>query len=376
MVYVTYAYLAPIPEPKLNLSLPTITAESSNLAWPASSNAAVGTVEDGLYSKKSVSEAQPIASVNKTITALMIMRGKPINKGETGPDITITQADVDSYQSYVSQSGSVANVKLGEKLTEYQALQAMLIPSANNIADTLARWAYGSIDAYVAKTNEFLKQQGLTQTVVADASGFNPNSKSTPSDLIKIGQMLMGNEVLKEIVSQKEATIPEAGLIKTTNNLLLDGTAIGIKTGNTTEAGGCLLFATTVKSETGQTRTIIGAVLGEPTKASSMVVSRSLIESAKANFKTRTVLTKGQTVGNVTTKWGTKTNVIAKSPLQTFTWTGTEVKPIVNTERLKTNMKQNDQVSQVIVDDQSVELVLASNINSAPLVWRLTHPIR
>jgi len=375
-IYSLYAYLAPLPEPKLNLSLPTIPAETTQLVWPANSNAALGTQEDGLFSTKTTSAPQPIASVTKIITALMILKAKPLNKGEAGPSITITQADIDSYQSYISQYGSVANVKLGESLTEYQALQAMLIPSANNIADTLARWAYGSVDEYVKKTNEFLKSLGLSQTIVADASGFNPSSKSTPSDLIRIGQIAMSNEVVKEIVAQKEATIPEAGLIKTTNNLLLDGTAIGIKTGNTTEAGGCLLFATSVKSPTGETKIIIGAVLGEPTKASSMTVSRTLIDSAKTAFKNRTVLVKGQEAGNLKTEWGTEVKVITESPLEVFTWSDQEIKPKPSTERLNSSMKTGEQVSQVIAEDKSVKLVLASDIKPAPIWWRLTHPIR
>jgi D-alanyl-D-alanine carboxypeptidase (penicillin-binding protein 5/6) len=45
-------------------------------------------------------------------------------------------------------------VQLGEELSEYQALQALLLPSANNIAETLARWAFGSIDAYNAYANQ------------------------------------------------------------------------------------------------------------------------------------------------------------------------------------------------------------------------------
>jgi serine-type D-Ala-D-Ala carboxypeptidase (penicillin-binding protein 5/6) len=67
----------------------------------------------------------------------------------------------------------------GEKLTELQALQAMLIPSGNNIASLLARWDAGSQAAFVAKMNFAVGPLGLRSTRCADVSGADPATAST-----------------------------------------------------------------------------------------------------------------------------------------------------------------------------------------------------
>jgi serine-type D-Ala-D-Ala carboxypeptidase (penicillin-binding protein 5/6) len=60
---------------------------------------------------------------------------------------------VAAYASGERQGQSVVRVAAGEKLTERQALEAMLIPSGNNIASMLASWGAGSDGAFVAKMN-------------------------------------------------------------------------------------------------------------------------------------------------------------------------------------------------------------------------------
>jgi D-alanyl-D-alanine carboxypeptidase (penicillin-binding protein 5/6) len=52
--------------------------------------------------------------------------------------IPVSADDVATYQSEKSQGQSVLPVAAGEQLSEYQALEALLVPSGNNIADLLA----------------------------------------------------------------------------------------------------------------------------------------------------------------------------------------------------------------------------------------------
>jgi len=84
----------------------------------------------------------------------------------------------------------VAKVSLGEKLSEYQALQAMLIPSGNNMADSFGRgWIFGSPEAYVTYANQMISTMGLNKTLVGDAaSGFGDSTTSTADEIgLKIG---------------------------------------------------------------------------------------------------------------------------------------------------------------------------------------------
>ena len=111
------------------------------------------------------------------------------------------------YDNYASQDGSVVVVSEGEQISEYQALQAMLLPSANNMADTLAVWAYGSMDNYLAYANNLATSLSLKQTHLADASGFSAQTVSSASDLVELAQTAMNDPVLTQIVSQRQADI-------------------------------------------------------------------------------------------------------------------------------------------------------------------------
>ena len=44
------------------------------------------------------------------MTALAVLRQRPLHIGEQGPDIVITQADVDTYHNFVAGDGSVVGV--------------------------------------------------------------------------------------------------------------------------------------------------------------------------------------------------------------------------------------------------------------------------
>src|SRR2546423_14536030 len=108
------------------------------------------------------------------MTGLIVLEDHKLKKGESGPTITITDADVQSYQSDLQEQQSVVRVVAGEPLTELQLLQGGLIPPANNFAETLARWGASSpasIDPFVAQ----MKARGAalhpTPTKFLDVSG-------------------------------------------------------------------------------------------------------------------------------------------------------------------------------------------------------------
>ncbi|MDX6386707.1 MAG: hypothetical protein QOD85_509, partial [Gaiellaceae bacterium] len=94
-----------------------------------------------------------IASVAKVMTAYLILAHHPLRAGEQGPTITLSDADVADTDHRREQEESVVSIAAGERLTELQALQALLLPSANNIAAVLARWDAGSTDRFVAQMN-------------------------------------------------------------------------------------------------------------------------------------------------------------------------------------------------------------------------------
>jgi len=256
-----------------------------HLAWPAVGQAAIGSVEDGLLASSSDNEmVRPTASMAKVITALAIMEKQTFKPGHEGQTYSITRNDMARLHAYISEGGSVLPILLNMKLTQYQAMQRMLIASDNNTADILAERIFGSREAYVSYAQNMLKRMGLSRTVVADASGFNPATVSTPSELVTIGIAALKIPVIAKIIAQHRAQLPVAGVIKNTNQLLGTDGIIGIKTGTTNKAGSCLLFAARYTAQEGKKGTIVGVIMGDTNHSTLFSDSRDLLVSAKQGF--------------------------------------------------------------------------------------------
>jgi D-alanyl-D-alanine carboxypeptidase (penicillin-binding protein 5/6) len=140
----------------------------------------------------------------------------------------------------------------------------------------------------------------MTHTTYADPAGIDVNSKSTAADQVRLGERVLQNATLASIVSEKEAHVPAAGLVLNTNHLLGQDGDVGIKTGSTSEAGGCLLFAvhTTVDAVP---VTLVGAVLGQPGLPWTILknvetASKSLIEGVESALTVSTITHSGATV--------------------------------------------------------------------------------
>src|SRR5215467_12890054 len=162
-----FNYLRPIPAVAASPLLPAtdvVQGVAPSLPWPARGSAAVGVSGLGLVASSGNEEAIPAASVTKVMTALVILNDHPLTGEAEGPEVTITDVDVEGYQSDLVQQQSVVKVLAGEQLSELQLLEGMLIPSANNLAETAARWSAGSIDRFVGKMNDLTHVLRMTHT--------------------------------------------------------------------------------------------------------------------------------------------------------------------------------------------------------------------
>jgi D-alanyl-D-alanine carboxypeptidase (penicillin-binding protein 5/6) len=383
LAYVGYALLRPVPAPQTVITPPVTPAlVKVNIPWPKSApseQAAYGADGYGVLAASSSDQTPaPTASVAKVITAMAILQRKPLKPGEQGPSIPLTTQDVAIYNKYVSIDGSVVPVYAGESMTEYQALQAMLLPSANNIADTMAVWAFGSLDNYTAFANQYVKQLGMVSTNVADASGFSPNTVSTASDLVRLGDAAMDNDVITEIVNQSSAEFPGYGTIHSTDMLLGQSGIRGIKTGNTDQAGGVFLGAADVAVGS-KTIRVITAVMSAPTLSSAMRDTLPLVQSTPSQFQIVHAVRTGQAVGKVTTAWGETSVITAGKPIEVTAWTGTTLPALATQSELKIPTKAGDTVGSLKLnfqgEAQSTDLKLASPIQGPSLSWRLTHPL-
>lgn len=353
-----------------------------NLAWPNYGQAALGTKAYGLLATHGKVKTAPIASIGKLMTALAVLEKRPLAVGEQGPTITITQADQEKYDWYYVRDGSLAAIKVGEKISQYKALEALLLPSANNYAYTLARWAFGSVENYTKFANNYAEQLGLNDSYFADASGFSSQTVSSATDLIKLGQLVLKNPVLAEIVQKQSATIPVAGKVHNSNLLLRrDSSVVGLKTGNTEQAGDCLLFAATHEVD-GQEVTVIGAIMGAPDRPHLFNDSLKLLNSAKQNFETKTIINRGEVVGRYELPWGGSVDAVASASLSNVVWRGHQVVPEVSLKELSFPAKAGRVVGSInaqsitFTGSQSIKVELADAVEPPSWRWRLTHPAK
>jgi serine-type D-Ala-D-Ala carboxypeptidase (penicillin-binding protein 5/6) len=197
------------------------------------------------------------------MTAYLVLSDHPLAPGEDGPTITLTAADVADTDRQRGQDESVVPIAAGEVLTERQALQALLLPSANNIAAVLARWDAGSESQFVARMNATARSLGMTQTRYTDPSGYDEVTVSTAADQVHIVNRAMRVPVFASIVATPSARLPVAGTVYNTNRLLGQRGFVGVKTGSDTAAGGCFAFRA-IRWIDGKRTTITGVVLGQP----------------------------------------------------------------------------------------------------------------
>jgi serine-type D-Ala-D-Ala carboxypeptidase (penicillin-binding protein 5/6) len=230
--------------------------------WPAEGQAAVQLGQSQVQAGPN-QQAAAIASVAKVMTAYLVLRDHPLGLGDDGPTITLTDADVADTDRRRGNEESVVSIAAGEQLTERQALQALLLPSGNNIAAVLAQWDAGSVDRFVARMNAAARSLAMTHTRYTDPSGYDDATMSTAADQVRIVDRAMRMPVFASIVATPSATLPVAGTVHNTNRLLGYDGFVGVKTGSDDAAGGCFAFRA-IRWVDGKRTTITGVVLGQP----------------------------------------------------------------------------------------------------------------
>jgi len=187
---------------------------------------------------------RPMGSIAKVMTALIVLKEGHLNRR-----IEVTKAML----RYVSRRGaSTAGLIKGDVLTSRQLLEAMLLPSGCDAAYLLAT-AYGpGRAAFIKKMNETAARIGMTATHFTSFDGMpfptEHSTYSSPADLLKLGEQAMRYPVFRQMAGQRQFVVPQTpshhGYVwLTTDHLLyVFKGADGIKTGDTSAAGNCLLF--------------------------------------------------------------------------------------------------------------------------------------
>lgn len=178
---------------------------------------------------------RPIGSLTKIMTAIIIAESHKLDETVVIPsDISDTD-------------GSTASLPPGSHFTVGDLLSALLIASANDAAETLARFHSGSSAAFVFAMNERAKSLGLKSTSFSNPSGLDSAAQwSTPRNIAWLALYALRNPELKSRMSTAKASIrsAEGHEIKLEHTHALigkDGAVVAGKTGTTALARQCLL---------------------------------------------------------------------------------------------------------------------------------------
>ncbi len=179
---------------------------------------------------------RPMASLTKIMTALLVLERHDLNEIVTVPPIA---EDI---------GGSTIGLTLGQKFSVSALLKALLLPSANDAAYTLAVFDGRGLVAFVKSMNQRAVELGLKNTHFANPAGLdNEQQYSSPRDLAWLTMAALRQPAFREIVGTRTARITandgRTFDMRNTNELLHSNPdVLGVKTGTTDQAGECLII--------------------------------------------------------------------------------------------------------------------------------------
>jgi len=401
-VYGPATLLGPLPHATVALTVPDPTVTASTPVLPAAGTSgilAVTPVDAGAGESTTAdpaadtatealgvdpiaigggSDPLPMASAAKIITALVVLDAKPLTVGEPGPAYSLVTADYQDYLDYTAEDARTVIVFPGESWTEREMLQAMILGSSNNHADTLARWAFGSVNDYLTAANAWLAANGMPDTTVVDANGLADGSAGTGADLARIAALAATNPVIADIIKQPaSALVGQRGVNNTTAYLPEEGIT-GISRSYTDAGGVCFLFTATVVAAE-KTFTFAGAFLGEPDYDTLTADLTALMASARAGVTELPVLAEGDGYATLTTAWGDSADAVVGTPKTRFGWQAAAPSNAEVALDDVTTGRAGAKIGRVTVDafgeSVSSTLELERTLTDPGPGWRLLNPV-
>jgi D-alanyl-D-alanine carboxypeptidase (penicillin-binding protein 5/6) len=396
-IYGPATLLGPLPAASVTLLTPAVTTSAPPPVLPVAGASAIAALPSAPSDAATPSAATPadlpapiasagsttalpMASAAKLITALVALDARPLAPSESGESFTATPADFQGYLDYAAAGARTVSVYPGEVWTERELLQAVVLASSNNHADTLARWAFGSLEKYRAAASDWLTAQGLDDTAVVDATGLDEESAGTAVDLARLAGIAAANPTIAEILAHPTSTLADrSGVSNTTATLTIDGVST-LSRSYTDAAGVCLLFTATVEGD-GSPFTVSGAFLGEPDYDTLTADLDALMESARVGVALQPVLNAGDAYARFETPWGDTASGVVRTTKTRLGWQPTQPDAAVTTVDRVTTGRAGQRIGTVELapgtagPSLSAPLVLDGNLTDPGPGWRLLNPI-
>lgn len=323
LALVALQMVRPLPSGRLRLVTPAshTVPGALNLPWPAAGQAVVEVDGIGRMGASGSGQSTPTASVAKVMTAYVFLQDHPLRGGEEGPTYRISPEEAARLPWRVAREETHVDVVANQPFTEREALEALMVVSANNIAHELARWDAGGDAPFAAKMNAVARRLGMTGTRYTDPSGFDATTVSTAADQVRLFSAALRIPAFAEVVSKSTFTPRTGGEIRSGGNTLLGSYGvIGGKTGFTSQAGANYVFAARSRG-----RLLIGAVMAQPQATSPAVAvsaAQPLILAAEKALTRVTLAPSGAVLARVDDGFGHRIPLAAAVPVTATGWPG------------------------------------------------------
>jgi D-alanyl-D-alanine carboxypeptidase len=339
------------------------------LPWPSAGQAVVEVEGVGRMGASGAQSPTPTASVAKVMTAYVFLQDHPLASGQEGPTYRISPGEAARLPWRISRDETHVDVVANQPFTEREALEALMVVSANNIAHELARWDSGGDAAFVAKMNAAARRLGMTATRYTDPSGFDATTVSTAADQVRLFRAAMRIPSFTEIVSMPTFTPRTGGETRSGGNTLLGSYGVvGGKTGYTSRAGANYVFAARYGG-----RLLVGAVLGQPQASSPAVAvsaAQPLIVAAENALTRVTLAPRGAVLARVDDGFGHRVPLAAATPVTATGWPGLTLR-LSLTGHAPRHAPAGRAIAAVTVGGDRTELRLARPLRAPGVLDRL-----
>ena len=164
-----------------------------------------------LYSKNADNKLYP-ASITKIMTALLVCENLDMND-------SLTMSEAAAYG--IEAGSSTIYAETGEVFTVEQAVMALMLESANEMALALAEKTSGSVKKFVELMNQRAAQLGCKHTHFNNPNGLHDEKHyTTANDMMKIAKAAWYNPLFRKFVTTQTYEIPPTNKQPETRYLL------------------------------------------------------------------------------------------------------------------------------------------------------------
>lgn len=283
----------------------------------------------------------PNASTTKMVTALVV-------RDETQLDEHVIVSEVAG-----NTGGGGLDLLAGDDYTVEALLYALLLSSSNDAAVALAEHVSGSEAVFVDEMNRRLERLGAEDTTFVTAHGLDaPGHAASAADLADIGEEVLEDDVLAEIVATPEITISgsRGPQLLDNSNPLIEGYkgAVGIKTGMTSLAGEVLVAAARRRGD------LVIAVAMRSFDAGAD--ARALLDFGFQRLGDEVALRAGTLVRELVLDPGGSVSIVTSEPIEVLPPRGGVERRVRMDASLGSTLRQGEQVGvlELVSDDKVV----------------------